>query len=77
MTDKNEEIGGGRGGYYGEFGGRFIPETLMAALGELSREFDAAMADEQFTGELDRCMREIAGRPGGRAARTGARRRAG
>jgi len=52
-----------RNGYFGPYGGRFVPETLMAALGQLEREYRAAMADEAFRAELDRCLREIAGRP--------------
>ena len=55
--------GAGRRGYFGPFGGRFVPETLMAALDQLDHEFHAAMADEAFTAELSRCYREIAGRP--------------
>jgi len=53
----------GREGYFGPYGGQFVPETLMAALHQLSREFDAAMADEAFLSQLDRHLREIAGRP--------------
>ncbi|HET6427407.1 MAG TPA: tryptophan synthase subunit beta [Phycisphaerae bacterium] len=52
-----------RPGYYGPYGGRFVPETLMAALAQLDREFRAAMADEGFRADLDRCYRQIAGRP--------------
>jgi len=52
-----------RPGYFGAYGGRFVPETLMAALAQLDREFHAAMADEGFRAELDRCLRQIAGRP--------------
>jgi tryptophan synthase beta chain len=50
-------------GYFGKFGGQFMPETLMAALGQLEREFNAAMADAAFGEEFARCLREIAGRP--------------
>jgi len=50
-------------GYFGRFGGQFMPETLMAALAQLDREFNAAMADPSFGREYDRCLREIAGRP--------------
>jgi tryptophan synthase beta chain len=53
----------GREGYFGPFGGQFVPETLMSALHQLSAEFDAAMADEAFLAELDACWRRIAGRP--------------
>ena len=52
-----------RTGYFGGFGGQFVPETLMTALRELAAEFESAMADEGFTAELDRCLREIGGRP--------------
>jgi len=52
-----------RPGYFGPFGGQFVPETLMAALDQLEREFNAAMADEAFRAEYDRCLRQIAGRP--------------
>ena len=53
----------GSDGYYGPYGGQFVPETLMTALGQLAREFDAAWADADFRSEFDRCLREIAGRP--------------
>ncbi len=50
-------------GYFGPFGGQFEPETLMTAVRALAREFESAMADDSFKAELDRCLREIAGRP--------------
>ncbi len=50
-------------GYFGPYGGQFVPETLMSALAQLQREYRAAMADETFIVEFDRCLREIAGRP--------------
>ena len=53
----------GRKGYFGPYGGRFVPETLIAALDQLDREFDSAMVDPGFQAELDRCYRDIAGRP--------------
>ena len=52
-----------RPGYFGPFGGQFVPETLMAALERLAREFESAMADTAFREELDRSYRDIAGRP--------------
>src|ERR1039457_4158586 len=52
-----------RPGYFGLYGGRFVPETLMAALEQLEREYNAAMADKKFLARLDQCYREIAGRP--------------
>ncbi len=63
MTSKKTKRQAIRGGYFGPFGGQFVPETLMAALDQLAREFEAAMADENFLVELDRCLREIGGRP--------------
>ncbi len=55
---ENEKVG-----YFGPYGGQFVPETLMSALAQLQREYRAAMADESFLTEFDRCLREIAGRP--------------
>jgi len=63
MTDKTTTTTGSREGYFGPYGGQFVPETLMAALHQLEREYRSAMADEGFRAELDRCLREIAGRP--------------
>ncbi|MGH8935034.1 MAG: tryptophan synthase subunit beta [Acidimicrobiia bacterium] len=50
-------------GRFGEYGGRFVPETLMPALEELEREFSAAWADPLFRAELDRLLRVYVGRP--------------
>jgi len=50
-------------GRYGAFGGRFVPETLIAALDELEREFGAALADDSFAEEFVRLLREYVGRP--------------
>jgi len=63
MTDADPTVQEQREGYFGRFGGRFVPETLMAALDQLADEFEQAMADEAFLAELDRCWREIGGRP--------------
>ncbi|WP_062518169.1 tryptophan synthase subunit beta [Demequina gelatinilytica] len=51
------------GPYFGEFGGRFVPEALMAALDELTDAYDKARIDPEFTGELERLAREYTGRP--------------
>jgi tryptophan synthase beta chain len=48
---------------YGEFGGRFVPETLIPALDELEAGWREAQADESFREELDRLGRDYAGRP--------------
>ncbi len=50
-------------GHWGRYGGRFVPETLMAPLEELTRAYDAARADESFQTELDALLRDFAGRP--------------
>lgn len=50
-------------GYFGAYGGRFVPETLMPALEELAQGYLEAMADEAFTTELTRLLRDYVGRP--------------
>lgn len=50
-------------GRFGEFGGRFVPETLVPACLELERAFAEAWADAQFREELDALLRDYAGRP--------------
>lgn len=50
-------------GRFGEFGGRFVPETLVPACQELERSFREAWADPIFRGDLDAVLREYAGRP--------------
>jgi tryptophan synthase beta chain len=50
-------------GHFGRFGGRFMPEALVAALDELTAAWQEAMADPAFTGEFDRLLREYAGTP--------------
>ena len=50
-------------GYFGEFGGRFVPETLIFALDELEREYAKARRDKKFAAQLDYYLREYAGRP--------------
>ncbi|HKZ18476.1 MAG TPA: tryptophan synthase subunit beta [Acidimicrobiia bacterium] len=50
-------------GRFGDFGGRFAPETLMPALAELEEEFEAAWEDEAFQTEFRRWLSEFVGRP--------------
>jgi tryptophan synthase beta chain len=50
-------------GRFGAFGGRFVPETLMTALGELERAFAEAEDDVAFHAELGRLLRDFVGRP--------------
>ncbi|WP_374109467.1 tryptophan synthase subunit beta [Actinotalea sp. K2] len=53
----------GEGPYFGDFGGRFVPEALIEALDELSAEYDKAKADPDFHDELTRLHRTYTGRP--------------
>ena len=48
---------------YGEYGGRYVPETLIPALDELTAGWEEAQADPAFKAELDRLGRDYAGRP--------------
>ena len=50
-------------GRFGEFGGQFVPETLVPACQELERAFHEAWNDAEFRSELSRLQREYAGRP--------------
>src|SRR5258708_5231029 len=50
-------------GRFGQYGGRYVPETLMAALEELEREYNKARKDPKFKAEFQRLLREYAGRP--------------
>jgi tryptophan synthase beta chain len=50
-------------GHFGEYGGRFVPETLMHPLKELEAEYFRARQDPDFLKELDYYLREFCGRP--------------
>jgi tryptophan synthase beta chain len=50
-------------GRFGPWGGRYVPETLMAALDELEREYEKAKRDPQFRARLDGLLKTYAGRP--------------
>jgi tryptophan synthase beta chain len=52
-----------REGYFGPFGGRYVPETLMAPLAELERAYQVARRDSEFQNELEGYLRDYAGRP--------------
>jgi len=52
-----------RPGRFGVYGGRYVPETLMAALVELEREYEIAKADAAFQTELAGLLKDFAGRP--------------
>ncbi|MDP6777812.1 MAG: tryptophan synthase subunit beta [Candidatus Latescibacteria bacterium] len=51
------------GGHFGPYGGRFVPETLMALLEDLEAAYREAKADAAFQDELDGYLREFVGRP--------------
>ena len=50
-------------GYFGAYGGRFVPETLVAPIEELTRGYLAARADPSFSEELSSLLRHYVGRP--------------
>jgi tryptophan synthase beta chain len=50
-------------GYFGEFGGKFVPETLMPALAELETAYDAARRDPAFDAAWREALANYAGRP--------------
>ncbi len=50
-------------GRFGEFGGRFVPETLMHPVEELGEAYEAAQRDAEFQAELNRLLKHFAGRP--------------
>ena len=52
-----------RPGRFGIYGGRYVPETLMAALVELEHEYEIAKADAAFQTELAGLLKDFAGRP--------------
>lgn len=52
-----------RAGRFGDFGGRYVPETLTRALDELSAEYDKACGDKQFQAELADLLHNYVGRP--------------
>ena len=53
----------GAPGYFGAFGGRFVPETLIAPLEELTAAFDEARNDPAFQFELRELLARFSGRP--------------
>jgi len=50
-------------GRFGDYGGRFVPETLMPALDQLENEFNKAWSEPAFRAEFERYLREYVGRP--------------
>ena len=52
-----------KSGYFGQFGGKFVPETLMSCLDELEKALKKALKDSSFLREFNFYLREYAGRP--------------
>jgi tryptophan synthase beta chain len=50
-------------GHWGNYGGRYVPETLVAPLEELTREFTRARTDSTFASEFEQLLRDFSGRP--------------
>ena len=50
-------------GHWGNYGGRYVPETLVAPLDELTREFIRARGDSGFAHEFEQLLRDFSGRP--------------
>ena len=50
-------------GHWGKFGGRYVPETLVAPLEELTKEFTRARNDSDFWHQLKQLLRDYCGRP--------------
>ena len=60
---KNSNILPDSRGYYGQFGGKFVPETVMWALEELEQAYRDAQKDKAFQNELTQLLKDYAGRP--------------
>ncbi len=68
MVDKNNDLAGSynlpdRQGHFGQFGGKYAPETLMPALAELEAAYATALADPSFVAQLQDLNRHYTGRP--------------
>jgi tryptophan synthase beta chain len=62
MTE-NTSLKAQNGPYFGEYGGRFVPESLIAALDELEATYEVAKTDPTFIKELDELNKSYVGRP--------------
>src|SRR5690349_23478429 len=58
LSGKNQQPG-----RFGPWGGRYVPETLMAALEELEREYERTKRDPRFKARLSELLKSFAGRP--------------
>ena len=59
----NQQLGAVQGPFFGDFGGRYMPEALVTALDDLSAAWQRLKDDPDFRGELDRLGRTYSGRP--------------
>lgn len=66
-TDTQQDIWPDARGRFGEFGGRFVAETLMPLILELESAWDEVRNDPDFTAQMDAYMRDYVGRQIGRA----------
>ena len=62
-TSSSTNLSGLPLGHFGEYGGRFVPEALVAALDELAQMHAQTQADPTFIAELDELHRTYSGRP--------------
>ena len=62
MTVKDKPLPDSHG-YFGQYGGKFVPETLMSALEELEQAYLEAQGDAEFQGQYQKLCREYIGRP--------------
>jgi tryptophan synthase beta chain len=53
----------GQNGFFGPFGGQYMPEILMPAISELEKAFLSIEADDEFNAALEKVLREFSGRP--------------
>lgn len=60
---EDRPLGTQQGPYFGQFGGRFVPEALIAALDDLTAAYEGAKSDPQFQDELANLHRNYTGRP--------------
>ncbi|MCL2683721.1 MAG: tryptophan synthase subunit beta, partial [Synergistaceae bacterium] len=63
MKEMNTATSALSSGFFGDYGGQFVPEPLKARLDELAKAFTEAMADENFGREYTRMLKEYVGRP--------------
>ncbi|MDB6119502.1 MAG: tryptophan synthase, beta subunit [Verrucomicrobiaceae bacterium] len=63
MSSKKPSLSPDAHGHFGQYGGMFVPETLMAALTELTEEYAQARQDPAFQARLDHLLHDYVGRP--------------